>query len=52
MIEPIYTTDCWQGYINYIRDTLQRTITQSEYKVIMDAYIHKKDITHLIEDLK
>lgn len=50
--EPIYTLDSWEGYTTHIKEKLNRVLTESEYKVIMAAYISRKDIEELIKELK
>lgn len=50
--EPIYPISCWQGYINHIKESLGRVLTENEYKTTMQAYIHKKDVEKLIEEMK
>lgn len=51
MNEPIYPISSWQGFTNHIKEKLNRILTASEYKVIMAAYIGRKDIEQLIKEL-
>lgn len=52
MKEPIYPISSWQGYINHIKESLGRGLTEKEYKTTMQTYIHKRDVDELIEELR
>lgn len=49
--EPIYTLDSWEGFTAHIKEKLNRVLSASEYRVIMAAYIHRKDVEELIKEL-
>lgn len=50
--EPIYTLDCWHGFSQHIKTTLDRELTKKEYSLIMNAYITRRPIESLLEELK
>lgn len=50
--EPIYPITSWEGFTTYIKESLNRTLTSAEYKDILQAYIHRKDVEQLIKEMK
>lgn len=47
----VYTVDCWQGYCNKAKE-LCVVLTQGDYRVLMQSYIHGESIEDAITKLK
>lgn len=52
MKEPEYPITSWVGFTNHIKESLGRVLTEDEYHHILKAYIHRKDVDELIEEMK
>ena len=46
-----YTVDCWQGYYNKAKE-LYGALTQGDYRVLMQSYIHGESVEDAITKLK
>lgn len=47
----VYTVDCWQGYCNKAKE-LYGVLTQGDYRVLMQSYIHGESVEDAITKLK
>ena len=50
-----YTYDkqhSWQGYINYVKEQLNRPLTEKEYAKLMQKYIRMVDVDSVVEEMK
>lgn len=52
MIEPIYPNTSWVGFINYLKEKLDRDMTIMETKDAMKAYIHGITVEKYLEEMK
>lgn len=52
MKEYTYETTCWQCYINYIKESLARELTEKEYKDMMQKYISGIKVDECLESLR
>lgn len=52
MIEPIYPNTSWCGFINYLKEKLDRDMTVVETKDAMKSYIRGVPVEKYWEGLK
>ena len=46
-----YEVTCWQGYCNKVKE-LYGVLTQGDYRVLMQSYIHGESVEDAITKLK
>jgi len=52
MKERVYEVTCWQGYINKIKEELNRSLTTQEYYDLMQLYIKAVPVNTAIMKLE
>lgn len=52
MKEKEYAIDSWVGYLNFLKASLGRVLTEKEVKVVMQKYIHGVKADRCLEELK
>lgn len=52
MKERQYGLDCWEGYIRFLKEELDRNLTACEIKLAMRHYINGVKAEQTLEELK
>lgn len=52
MKECTYDKTVWQGYVNFLKESLGRALTEKEIKSAMNSYITGLQVEALVEKFK
>lgn len=52
MIEPIYPNNSWVGFINFLKENLDRPLTKEDTESAMKAYIVGTTVEKYLEEMK
>jgi hypothetical protein len=46
-----YGIDCWQGYVNKVKELIERDLTPKEYPALMQMYINSVSTEDAVKKL-